>query len=208
MTTAGLDTALWDLGRGAGVVTLLLFTVTTVLGIGTRSGRTIGGLPRFAVAAVHRSASLLGITFLAVHVGTLLFDPYAQLRLVDLVVPFLGSYRPLWLGLGTLALDLFAAIIMTSLLRNRIGLRGWRIVHWLAYAAWPIAVAHGLGTGTDNGQWWLWAVAGACVAAVVAAVLWRLGDRFTETALPREIGDPYRRFPLPRHDNRRPLETR
>lgn len=208
MTTAALDSALWYLGRGAGVLTLVLCTVTTVLGIGTRSGRTFGRLPRFAVATVHRSASLLAITFLVVHVGTLLFDPYAQLRIVDLVVPFLGNYRPLWLGLGTLALDLFAAVVVTSLLRNRIGLRGWRIVHWLAYAAWPVAVAHGLGTGTDNARWWLWGIAGACVLAVVAAVIWRLADTFTETALPRDLGDPYRRISLSHHDNPRPLESR
>ena len=70
-------------------------------------------------------------------------------RLVDVVVPFVGAYRPFWLGLGALALDLLAALIVTSLLRARIGLRAWRAVHWVAYACWPVALVHGLGTGSD-----------------------------------------------------------
>ena len=177
-----LDSALWYLARGTGIVSLVLLTIVVVLGIGSRSGRPAFGLPRFAVAAVHRNASLLAVLLLVVHVGTLLADPYAQLRLVDLVVPFTSGYRPLWVGLGALALDIMVVLVATSLLRHRIGPRVWRAVHWLAYLAWPFAVLHGLGAGTDNGQRWMWAVTGACVCAALAAVWWRTSPRFTETA--------------------------
>jgi sulfoxide reductase heme-binding subunit YedZ len=95
--------------------------------------------------------------------------------LVDVVVPFVGAYRPLWLGLGTLALDLLAAVVVTSLLRARIGRRAWRAVHWAAYAMWPVALLHALGTGTDASTSWLRGIAVACVLAVAAAVAWRLG---------------------------------
>lgn len=172
--------ALWYLARGTGVVSLVMLTVVVVLGIGGRSGRPVFGLPRFAVVAVHRNAALLAVSLLAVHVLTLFFDPYAQLKLVDLVVPFVGAYRPAWLGLGTLALDLMLALVATSLLRHRLGLRTWRAVHWLAYLTWPMALLHGLGTGTDAGETWLRAVAATCVAAVLAAVGWRLSNRFTQ----------------------------
>ena len=134
--------ALWYLGRGSGLCSLVLLTVVVALGIGNRSGRELFGLPRFAVALVHRNAALLSVAFLAMHVTTLLFDPYAQLTLVDLVLPFAGTYRPFWLGLGTLALDLVAALVVTSLLRQRLGRRSWKAVHWLAYAAWPVALLH------------------------------------------------------------------
>jgi methionine sulfoxide reductase heme-binding subunit len=179
---AGMTDALWYLGRGTGVVALVLLTVVVVLGITSRSGRPAFGLPRFAVAAVHRNAALLAVTLLGVHVTTLLFDPYAQLRLVDLVLPFGGAYRPFWLGLGTLALDLVVALVVTSLARHRLGVRAWRAVHWLAYACWPVALVHGLGTGTDGSRPWLWAVAAGCVALVLAAVAWRRSATFTETA--------------------------
>ncbi len=173
MTDAQLTAAFWYLGRGTGVVALVLLTVVVALGIATRSGRTLPGLPRFAVAAIHRSASLLAVVLLAGHVGLLLLDPYAQLRLADLVVPFQGSYRPLWLGLGTLAFDLVVALVVTSLARQRLGARAWRLVHWLAYAAWPVALLHGLGTGSDAGTGWFRATAVACFTLVASALAWR-----------------------------------
>lgn len=171
--------ALWYFARGSGVVSLALLTVVVALGVGARSGRTAFGLPRFAVNLLHRNAALLAAVFLAGHALALYFDPYAQLRYFDLVFPFVGNYRPLWQGLGTLGLDLMAAIMVTSLLRQRIGARAWRAVHWLAYLCWPAALLHGLGTGSDRGTWWLWATSMTCVAVVLAAVAWRLTPRFS-----------------------------
>jgi sulfoxide reductase heme-binding subunit YedZ len=170
--------ALWYFARGSGVVSLVLLTVVVVLGIGARSGRTAFGLPRFAVNLLHRNAALLAVVFLAGHVVALLFDSYAKLRIVDLVVPFIGNYRPLWQGLGTVALELIAAIVVTSLLRQRIGAGAWRAVHWLAYLCWPVALLHGLGNGTDRSTWWLWAITMTCAAAVAAAGVWRLSAGF------------------------------
>jgi sulfoxide reductase heme-binding subunit YedZ len=169
---------IWYVARGSGLITLVLLTVVVTLGVGARSGRTPFNLPRFAVNLLHRNAALLAVSFLAVHIVTLLFDPYAQVRLVDLVLPFAGAYRPFWLGLGTIALDLIVALIATSLLRRRLGVRAWRAVHWLAYLCWPVALMHGLGTGTDNGTWWLWATSLTCAVAVLAAVVWRLSAGF------------------------------
>jgi sulfoxide reductase heme-binding subunit YedZ len=175
-----MSAALWYVGRGTGVASLLLLTIVVALGIATRSGRPILGLPRFAVAAVHRTASLTAVVFLLIHVGSLYFDPYAQLHVVDFVVPFTGAYRPFWLGLGTVGLDLIAALVVTSLLRHRIGRRTWRAVHWLAYLSWPVALSHALGNGTDNGTWWLRTLAATCTLAVLAAAGWRISQRFQE----------------------------
>ena len=172
--------ALWYLGRGTGIVTLLLLTISVVLGIGTRSGRPAPWLPRFAVAALHRNTSLLATVFLVLHVVLLLFDPYAQLNVLDTVFPFLAGYAPFWVGLGTLTLDLMAALVITSLLRHRIGHRTWRAIHWTAYASWPIALTHALGSGTDAGTLWFLVLAGACSVAVAGAVVWRLSATFAE----------------------------
>jgi methionine sulfoxide reductase heme-binding subunit len=174
--SAGLSSAAWDLARGTGLVSLILLSLVMTLGIATRSRRPIPLLPRFAVTQLHRSASLLAVVLLAVHVGTLLMDPYANLRVADLLVPFTASYRPLWVGLGTLTLDLLVALVVTSLLRHRLGPRVWRTVHWAAYAAWPIALLHGLGSGSDAGTLWMRAVALACCTAVGAAVCWRFSS--------------------------------
>jgi methionine sulfoxide reductase heme-binding subunit len=173
-----MNEALWYLGRGTGLVSLMLLTIVVVLGVANRSGRPAFGLPGFAVAMVHRNASLLAVAFLAIHITALLLDPFAQLRVVDLVVPFLGAHRPLWLGLGTLASDLVLALVLTSLVRHRLGVRTWRALHWTAYAAWPVALLHALGNGSDTASTWLRVIAGVCVAAAVAAVVWRLAVTF------------------------------
>jgi sulfoxide reductase heme-binding subunit YedZ len=165
---------MWYLARGTGVMLLSLLTVVVALGVANRTGRPAFGLPRFAVAMVHRNAALLAVVLLVVHVTALLLDPYAQLSILDVVVPFDAAYRPVWVGLGTLGLDLILALVVTSLLRHRIGLRAWRAVHWLAYAAWPVALLHSLGSGTDAGTWWFRGLAIASACAVFSAVLWRV----------------------------------
>jgi predicted ferric reductase len=180
-----LTSALWYLGRGTGVVALLMFTLTMVLGITTRSGRAAVGLNRFGFADLHKTASLAGVGLIAVHVGTLLFDPYAQLKLVDVVLPFVGAYRPLWLGLGTLAVDVLAVLVATSLLRHRVGPRVFRAVHWTAYAMWPLALVHSLGTGTDAATTWFRALAAGCALVVAIALGWRTSQSFGERGMNR-----------------------
>jgi methionine sulfoxide reductase heme-binding subunit len=169
-----LDTDLWYLSRATGAVSLLLLTLVVLGGIIIRSGVAGPRLPGFVLLGLHRNVSLLALAFLVVHIASAIIDPYASIRLVDAVVPFGSAYRPFWLGLGALAFDMLLAIIITSLLRVRLGLRAWRMVHWLAYAVWPVALVHGLGTGTDNGQLWMLGLTGACVVTVVVAGAWRI----------------------------------
>ncbi|MHB9863685.1 ferric reductase-like transmembrane domain-containing protein [Streptomyces sp. YIM S03343] len=165
---------LWYASRAGGTLTLILLTATVMLGVvsgGRAAPRRIG---RFEIGLLHRNLSLLTLVFLVVHVVTAVLDPFVHLGWAVSVVPFGSSYRPLWLGLGTAALDLLLAVLVTSALRHRLGVRRWKAVHWLAYAAWPLALFHGAGTGTDTRlplQLWLYA---ACLASVVAAVWWRL----------------------------------
>ncbi len=82
---------IWYVARGAGVMALLMLTVLVVLGIATRQGKPLAGLPRFAIATVHRNASLLGLGLVVTHVLSLLFDSYAKLTPLDLLVPFVGT---------------------------------------------------------------------------------------------------------------------
>jgi len=189
-SAAVIDQALWALGRGTGITALAFMTVALFLGIATRSGRPLVMLPRFAVADVHRFASLAGTLLVVLHIALLFFDPYAQLRLVAFIVPFLGAYRPLWLGLGTLVFDLLAVVMVTSLLRHRLGVRVFRAVHWATYAVWPVAMAHALGNGTDAGHGWFLLFAGCCAVTVCRALLWRLRANYTEYAGTRTSGRP------------------
>jgi DMSO/TMAO reductase YedYZ heme-binding membrane subunit len=164
----------WYVMRATGVVTLALFTVTVVLGLLNRSRVRSDRWPRFVIDRLHRNASLLAVAFLFVHILTAVTDSFVSVHIVDAVVPFYGSYRPLWIGLGAVALDLLVALILTSLVRVRLGVRTWRGIHWLAYLAWPVAVAHGLGIGTDSGRVWMLAIEAVCIGSVLAALTIRL----------------------------------
>lgn len=175
-----LDSALWALGRGTGIASLALLTLSLVLGTAARSGRPLGSLGRFGVADLHRTAAMTGVGLVVVHVVSLLFDSYAQLRLVDLVVPFLGAYRPLWLGLGTLAVDLLLVVTAVSLLRHRVGPRVFRAVHLATYALWPTAFLHSVGTGTDAGTLAMNAFVVLCGLAVAVALVWRVAPSYAD----------------------------
>jgi methionine sulfoxide reductase heme-binding subunit len=160
----------WYLTRSTGVVSLVLLTITVVLGVVDVRRWSSPRWPRFVVDSLHRNVSMLVLVFLGLHIITAALDSFAPISLLDAVVPFIGSYRPFWLGLGAVALDLLLAVAITSMLRERLGHRAWRITHWLAYACWPVALLHGLGTGSDVKSTWLLALSAMCVLAVAIAV--------------------------------------
>ncbi len=194
MTAPGLAVAasssssswFWYFGRATGLIALVLLTATIVLGVLGPMRLSSGRWPRSAIRTVHRDLALLSIAVIAIHVVVLVLDTDVHTPLSTAVLPFGSPYRPFWMALGAIAFDLLIAIVITSLLRRRIGERAWRLTHWLTYASWPIAVAHGLGTGSDRARTWALAITFACCAIVAFAALIRLQDATT----PRDTGEP------------------
>jgi methionine sulfoxide reductase heme-binding subunit len=172
---------MWYATRASGYTSLVLLSATVVIGLVTSMRRSTREWPKFVVQSVHRDLSLLVVFFLLVHIVTSVLDPFAKLTVIDAVVPFVASYRPLWLGLGVVSIELLIAITATSLVRHRLSWRTWRIVHLLAYISWPIAVVHGIGTGSDTKAVWALLLVTVCVVVVIGALVWRLsqvGPRF------------------------------
>jgi DMSO/TMAO reductase YedYZ heme-binding membrane subunit len=173
----------WYATRGSGTVALVLLTASVVGGIVDLSRWQSPRWPRFVVDGLHRTVSLLAVAMVAVHVVTTVLDTFAPIGLLDAVVPFASPYRPLWLGLGAISFDLLIAVALTSILRHRIGHRVWRAVHWAAYGCWPLALLHGLGTGTDTPVAWMLLVSILCLVAVLVAtgfrvaIAWPADDR-------------------------------
>jgi methionine sulfoxide reductase heme-binding subunit len=183
---------LWFANRGTGVVLLVLLTVTTLLGVLSTRGNAGHGLPRFVTQSLHRNLSLISLALLVVHAGTAVLDEYVDIRWWQALVPLGGTYEPLWLALGTLALDLIVVVVLTSLVRHRLPHRPWRAIHLAAYASWALAVLHGFGMGSDSAAGWArWTTVG-CVAAVATAAtirgvdVWGSGRR--RRALDRTSG--------------------
>jgi methionine sulfoxide reductase heme-binding subunit len=164
----------WVLTRGSGAVSLLLLSASLTLGIVNLSRWSSRRWPRFVVDGLHRNVALLAVAFTLVHVLTTVLDRYVSIGVVAAVVPFAGTYKTLWLGLGAIGFDLLLALVATGLLRRRIGHRLWRATHWLAYACWPVALLHALGTGSDASRPWMLALAIGCIGVVAIALVSRL----------------------------------
>jgi DMSO/TMAO reductase YedYZ heme-binding membrane subunit len=168
------STPLWYTTRATGVVALVLLTAGMALGLLSSVRFYRPTWPRFVTLELHRNVSLLALTFTVVHVLTTVLDSFVSIPLPDAFIPFISSYRPIWVGLGAIAFDVMIALIVTSLLRAQLGQRTWRLVHWSAYLCWPVAVLHGLGTGTDTPVRWVLVLTACCVLAVAGLTLWRL----------------------------------
>ncbi len=168
------SSALWYLTRSSGLVSLILLSATVTLGAIASVGWTTERWPRFLSQSVHRNLSLFCLALIGVHIVSTVGDGYVPIGLADAVIPFRSPYRPVWVGLGALAFDMLLAVAITSGLRRRVGTGVWRGVHWLAYACWPLAVVHGLGSGSDTRLPGSLLVTLACIGTVVAAGAWRL----------------------------------
>ena len=165
---------LWFATRGSGIVSMLLFSAVMVLGILTTMRWQSTGWPRFLTAELHRTVSLLSVAFILAHIVTSILDPFAKLGIQAALIPFASTYRPLWVGLGVLSMDIGIAVLVTSLLKARIGQRVWRLVHWLAYASWPLAILHTIGSGSDASAPWMFAIDIVCLGSVGLALIWRI----------------------------------
>ncbi len=177
---------LWYANRGTGLVAILLLTASVLAGmLATRPGPGQTWWPRFATQGLHRYLGGLSLLLLAVHTASAVVDDYVDIRWWQAFVPFGGSYRPLYLGLGATALDLFLAVALTSAIRTRLPDRLWRGVHRVTYLAWALGLLHGIGIGTDAPTGWLRASVIGCIAvvAVVAVPLLISRARHGRTAV-------------------------
>jgi methionine sulfoxide reductase heme-binding subunit len=166
--------ALWYADRGAGLVALLLLTISVVLGVVSVTRVHSAHWPRFALAELHRNVALLALAFGVVHVVTSVVDTYVPISPTDALVPFAAAYKPFWLALGTIGADLMLAVLITTALRRRIGFRTWRSLHVLSYGCWGTSVVHAVAMGSDSrSAVWGVLVIAACIGAVGGALVQR-----------------------------------
>ncbi len=200
-TALTANKTLWYIARGTGIVSVMLLSASVALGIITVLRWKSPRFPRFVRAALHKNVSLLAVVFLGVHILTTVLDPVSPVHLFNAIVPFSGTYRPLAIGLGVVAFDLLAALIVSSLLRTRIRRWAWRAIHWGAYAGWPFAMLHGITAGTDASAPWVRAIYAGCCALIFGAVAWRVGAALAPP-------EPVRRPALDREPSAVPVARR
>ena len=167
--------AIWYAARASGIAAYVILTVVVSIGISMGGKAQSTRWPRFSVEDIHRFGGLLVGSLITIHVTTIAVDSFLPFSIVNLLVPFTASYRPIWTGLGIAAAEILLALAVTNHYRKRMPHRYWRLAHYLNFAVWTLASIHGLMSGTDRGAAWLALVYGVCVASVVMLVFWRFG---------------------------------
>jgi sulfoxide reductase heme-binding subunit YedZ len=180
----------WYLARAAGIVTLVSFTFAVCLGA-LGSVRVDQLDPdarerRVLTQYLHRAAAVTGMLLLVVHATAIVVDGKSGVSVSGVLIPLSAGYRPIAVGLGTLSAYLFVFVAMLGASRRRVatsvrGARLWRVLHGASYAAWAVAILHGVFAGTDAGTVWMTAINLSCLIAVTACV----GIRFRSHTLAR-----------------------
>lgn len=177
--------SLWFTARGAGLSAMIVLSLAVALGaLGSLRGASPG--TRVVVQYLHRTAAVLGLGLIFVHVSTLILDSKAHVGLAGALIPFAAHYRPNAVALGSLATYAFLLVAAVGAARGRMassprGASTWRALHALAYPAWAIAVLHGMLAGTDRGQRWVVLLTIGCVAGVLIAASIRVTGKLDES---------------------------
>ena len=179
LTSSPID---WYAARAGGVAAYVLLTLNVSIGLLMTGKKTMKHWPRFALEDVHRFTGILTGTFVVLHITTVAIDSYLPFSPLSLAVPFISTYRPIWIGLGIVAAELLLALAITNHYRNtKLSYRTWRRWHYVNFAVWTAATFHSLGSGTDRSTTWLLAIDAVAVGTVCALTTWRILRRSDRT---------------------------
>ena len=166
----------WFFARSAGFISLVLLTISVSLGILFSLRRRSRTWPLFVTDQLHSYATLVFFVFLGLHITTVLLDPFTKFNVTDVLVPFLSPYRRVWMGIGILAAELALALAISGWVRSYLGYRVFRVLHYATYVILPLALVHGLATGSDTKSGWGLAVYVGCVLCVGGLTVVRLRE--------------------------------
>ena len=169
--------AFWYATRASGIAAYVILSLVVCIGISMGGKVQSKRWPRFSVEDIHRFGGLLVGALVGIHVVTIAVDSFLPFSVVNLIVPFTSSYRPLWTGLGIAAAELLLALAITNHYRKRLPYSFWRKAHYANFAVWTLASLHGVMSGTDRGVWWLAIIYGLAIASVVTLLVWRFAHQ-------------------------------
>lgn len=168
MTDAG--TVAWVVVRVAGLSSYAALVLAVLSGVALRTGVLDWLASNRSLRSLHDYTTLLWPPLGLLHMLALLLDPTAQVKALDLVLPFHAAYATVALGLGTVSAWLLAAATLAGLLRSRLPTRAWQLLHRGSYLAFALIFVHALLAGTDFSDPAVSALTwGAAAAAAVLA---------------------------------------
>lgn len=186
--------AFWYLSRGSAFVamTLLWLSMALGLGISNKMARTWPGAQ--AAFSIHEYVSLLGLAFAIFHAFVLLGDHYINFTVAQILIPFAAvAYRPLWVGLGQTGLYVWLLVSLSFYVRAKIGSKTWRVLHYLSFLSYVVALYHGIASGTDTKMIWVQLYYWISAASLLFLLIYRI-----IISISGKLNNPHaRQFPAP-----------
>jgi predicted ferric reductase len=142
----------WYFTRSAGTVAYLLLAGSTIWGLMLSTKIIKEAVPAALALAMHNILSWLAVVLTGLHALALLWDSYYTYTLADLTIPFVGPYRPGWVGLGIIGFYLMFLTSLSFNFRKQIGQKRWRQLHYATFGVYILATLHGVVAGTDSGN--------------------------------------------------------
>lgn len=159
----------WYVTRVSALLAYLALTASVVYGL-LLSTKILDRIAHRAVSfTLHQDLAAIGLALALVHGAVLMIDRSVPYSLLEVLIPFIGPYQPLWVGIGQIAMGLTVVVLFSFYVRRRIGQRAWRQIHYLSFAAFLAATVHGIMAGTDSGE--AWASTGYLAATTVVVFL-------------------------------------
>ena len=180
--TGQIDHTFWYLSRAAGLSAYVLLCVNVALGLALSMPLLERWVMRWRVFDLHQFTALFLVALLALHVFALLGDQYIGFTVPQLLVPFLSPYRAWQVALGILGLYLTLVVTFTFYVRQHIGQRTWRVIHYGSFAVFVLALLHGITAGTDAGTGWAIALYAVSALLIGGLTWWRISTAGTRRA--------------------------
>ncbi|HEV2582719.1 MAG TPA: ferric reductase-like transmembrane domain-containing protein [Ktedonobacteraceae bacterium] len=172
------ETVTWNVARAGGFTSYILLTLAVAVGLALSTQlQSPSRWPRLLNSELHNFLTLLSSIFIIVHVLAVWIDPFTRFGWNEVFIPFVSTYRTVWMALGIVGLYLGIAIGISTWLRPHIGYKWWRRLHVLTLGIYALATLHGIGTGSDTQTWWAFAIYAVSIV-LVGSLLWR---RIVET---------------------------
>lgn len=145
--------AYWELSRAAGLLAYLCLWLAAVSGAVNRL--PVPAPLRPLQMEVHQWGAVWSAYVGLFHAVILLWDRYVGFTVRDLLVPFTSAYKPLLVGIGSLALYVALIVLLTTYFRSSFSTTTWRWLHALSYPGYALATWHGVALGTDSPLTWV-----------------------------------------------------